>query len=105
MRPYREHPAARDEYLESVAWYEAREPGLGSQFSEELNNAVDYIRHWPDAAPLFLDRDYPLNLRVMSLPVFPFGIVYFERGNEIIIVAYQHERRRPGYWATRLQAI
>jgi hypothetical protein len=34
--------------------------------------------------------------------VFPYGTVYFVRDDEVIVVAYAHERRRRGYWRDRL---
>lgn len=39
---------------------------------------------------------------VNGLDVFPYGIVYFVRDDEVLVVAYAHERRRPGYWRERL---
>lgn len=29
---------------------------------------------------------------------FPYGVVYVVRAEEIVILAYAHDRRRPGYW-------
>jgi plasmid stabilization system protein ParE len=39
--------------------------------------------------------------RKMFLHRFPLSIVYVERGEEIVIVAVAHQRRRPGYWRRR----
>jgi hypothetical protein len=33
--------------------------------------------------------------------VFPFRVVYLVRGNDLVILAYAHARRRPGYWQHR----
>lgn len=35
---------------------------------------------------------------------FPYGIIYYLTDSEIVIVAYAHEKRRPGYWRHRLDA-
>ncbi len=40
-----------------------------------------------------------------GLDGFPYRIVYFTRGDEIVVVAYAHERRRPGYWKKRLSDL
>lgn len=33
---------------------------------------------------------------------FPFGVVYYVTGSEIVIVAYAHEKRLPRYWQDRI---
>jgi hypothetical protein len=35
---------------------------------------------------------------------FPYGVVYVVRAEEIVILAYAHDRRRPGYWEHRLSS-
>lgn len=37
-----------------------------------------------------------------SVSEFPHRVLYYLRGGEVVIVAYAHERRRPGYWMHRL---
>lgn len=46
---WREHPAARAEYLDALTWYEEQEAGLGSRLADALDGAVDLIRAWPNA--------------------------------------------------------
>ena len=36
-------PEARGELLESISYYEAREPGLGTRFRMEVANVVDRL--------------------------------------------------------------
>jgi plasmid stabilization system protein ParE len=40
-------------------------------------------------------------LRRYVLHRYPYSIVYQVRKNEILIVAYAHFKRRPGYWRNR----
>ncbi|MDR2373959.1 MAG: type II toxin-antitoxin system RelE/ParE family toxin [Bifidobacteriaceae bacterium] len=101
---WREHPAAREEYLEALVWYERQDPGLGERLAEDLDSGVDFIRKWPDAAPIYRGRRRVPLIRRKGVEVFPYGIVYFVRDGEVIIIAYAHERRRPGYWRTRLES-
>jgi hypothetical protein len=44
-----------------------------------------------------------LGVRRTPLARFPFWIVFVEDDNQVVIVAYAHERRRPGYWAKRVR--
>jgi hypothetical protein len=49
---YSFHPKADEEFVESVAYYEDCEPGLGLDFSREvyaaIQNALDYPALWPE---------------------------------------------------------
>lgn len=36
-------------------------------------------------------------------PASPYGVVYYATDSEIVIVAYAHEKRRPGYWKHRVE--
>lgn len=102
---WREHPAARAEYLDAVAWYDGQEVGLGDRLADDFDGGVDFVRAWPDAAPPYRDHQRVPLIRRKSTDVFPFSIVYFILQGQIVIVAYSHEKRRPGYWRNRLQDL
>jgi hypothetical protein len=34
-----------------------------------------------------------------------FSIVYLVRGDDVVIIAVAHHKRRPGYWADRTRAV
>jgi hypothetical protein len=33
---------------------------------------------------------------------FPYHVIYLEKQNDIRILAIAHDRRKPGYWKSRL---
>ncbi|WP_454131724.1 hypothetical protein [Microbacterium lacticum] len=105
LLPWREHPAAREEYLDALAWYDDQEAGLGDRLGDDLDAGVDIIREWPDAAPPYRGRQRHPLIRRKGVEDFPYGIVYFVRDDEVIVVAYAHEKRRPGYWRSRLRDL
>jgi hypothetical protein len=35
---------------------------------------------------------------------FPYAVIVRERGTEIVVIAFAHHARRPGYWRARLRA-
>ncbi len=41
-------------------------------------------------------------VRTRSVAGFRYDIKYVVLDREVVVVAYAHERRRPGYWAHRL---
>ena len=86
-------PEARQEFIESVAWYETREVGLGRRFREEVNHVVKRIQADP-----MLWREREQGYRRVNCPVFPHYIAYIIRDNKVIIVAVAHGRRMPEYW-------
>jgi toxin ParE1/3/4 len=40
----------------------------------------------------------------LILKRFPYDIVVYERGVDLVVVAFAHHSRRPGYWRARLRA-
>ncbi len=84
---------ATEELIEAALWYEAKEPGLGVRFRDEITHVVHRIAEAP-----FLWRERSGGYRRVNCPVFPYYIPYFIRGEKIIIAAIAHEHRKPGYW-------
>lgn len=41
-------------------------------------------------------------LGVVLVRRFPFGVIYQPRGEQLVVIAVAHQRRRPGYWLRRL---
>lgn len=101
--PQREHPEAVAEFDAAVEWYEEREVGLGLTLIDRAAAARRSISDWPEAAAPFPGwRRSPL-VRMEPIRGFPYRIVYAVRGGEVIIIAYAHERQRPGYWKSRVE--
>ncbi|MGA0567342.1 hypothetical protein ACO2Q7_08430 [Rathayibacter sp. KR2-224] len=48
-------------------------------------------------------RKYSPQIYSRSVAGFPFDVIYVDLGEEIVIIAYAHEKRRPGYWTGRLK--
>jgi plasmid stabilization system protein ParE len=88
---------ARDELNEATAYYEAQRVGLGEQFAQEVQNAIQRILDYPEAWARLSK-----NARCCRINRFPYGVVYTTRGEDILIVAVMHLHRKPGYWKDRL---
>ncbi|WP_268239213.1 hypothetical protein [Microlunatus endophyticus] len=43
-------------------------------------------------------------MRTRSVAGFRYDIKYIIHNGEVVIIAYAHERRRPDYWARRLNS-
>jgi toxin ParE1/3/4 len=90
-------PEAREEFLAAVEYYDTVAPGLGEEFTADVETAVSRIRSFPrHGSPSAGDA------RRILLTRFPFDIVYLEEGERVLVVAVAHQRRLPFYWRERL---
>lgn len=96
------HPAAEQELYEAADWYEARLAGLGAEFRDEIERAVDVIAHSPLIWPVWPDTG-STEVRRCLLSRFPFGLAYLPAGSGLTVYAVAHLARRPGYWRARLR--
>ena len=88
---------AEREFAESVAYYEAKQAGLGWRFRMEVVGAVGWIERNPEV-PRLRAKGY----RRRNLKAFPHYLAYIVRGETISIVAVAHGHRRPEFWLDRV---
>lgn len=103
MHRIRIHAAAADEAAEAAAWYESSRGGLGAEFQRALEAALDLLED--GAVPLVpaLGSAGRQGLKRLVLRRFPYDIVVHETADELIVVAFSHHSRRPGYWRGRIR--
>ena len=98
----REHPEAAAEFDAAVRWYEAQEAGIGLILIDRAQQARQDIADWPTAAPPVTTAGDGTVIRSKTVRGFPYRVVYTVEPDAILILAYAHERREPGYWHHRL---
>ena len=110
MLPFRTEPEASAELSEAAVWYEERRDGLGIEFLQTIDSALDLIARFPQAGVVV--PGVPLDLPVRRVPVrrFPFHVVYLVMPDAIRILAFAQltiqrstasgERARPPQTAT-----
>ena len=91
------HPAARLEFIEAVDYYECRSLGLGKEYADEIEAALQSITEDPQRWRC-LEED----VRRKLLKRFPYGVLYTVETDYLLIIALMHFRRKPGYWRQRL---
>lgn len=91
-------PASR-EFADAVRWYEQQRAGLGGEFFNAVGNSLELIAAHPEIGTDAFDA--PETRRVL-VARFPYQIVYRLGGGEIVIVAFAHLKRRPGFWKHRV---
>jgi hypothetical protein len=94
---------AAEEAAEAIAWYEAERPGLGNDFSEAIETALDLIEE--NILPLLpmSGKAGAHRVKRIILKRFPYDIVTIERSGEALVIAVAHHSRKPGYWRYRLK--
>lgn len=97
MKPIGFLPEAEQEMLEAARYYESQASGLGADYLSEIERAVASIAESPMTWPKVEGE-----LRRRLVRRFPFGILYRDEPEEIVIVAVAHLRRKPGYWRERI---
>ena len=101
MRRVRILEDASDEAIAAAAWYEQEKLGLGIEFEQALDMALDLLEE--DLAPLVSVPGVSgaQGAKRLLLRRFPYSIVVRESGDEYLVVAVAHQHRRPGYWKGR----
>jgi len=91
------HPDALIEYADAALYFDERVPGLGADFTNEIDAAIEHIVQSPD-------RWHPIegDVRRYLVHRFPYGILYTIEQDYILILAVMHLSREPGYWRHRI---
>jgi plasmid stabilization system protein ParE len=98
VTPFRFLQPAEAELLKEISYYAAIRPELGSRFERAVAEAVRSAVAKPEqGAPR------SKNTRRWLVKGFPFCVIYKASGDEVLIAAVAHLRRRPDYWASRLE--
>jgi plasmid stabilization system protein ParE len=91
-------PVAKLDIQEAAKWYEARQPGLGKRFTEQVRKSVHFIRQNPSAIAVRYD-----NTRASIMDAFPYMIHFtIDAGQKLVIIsAVLSTSRDPKMWANR----
>jgi len=90
-------PEAEFDLAEAYKWYEARVPGLGSDFLLNTDAALSSIQRTPETYPIVFK-----NIRRSLIRRFPYGVFYVVEQDMIVVLAVLHARRDPQTWKDRV---
>ena len=90
------HPTARIEVHAAYGWYYERNPNAAAALLSEIDKAILAIAENPAMWAPYLE-----DTRRFILSRFPFSVVYRANSDGVLVVAFAHSRRRPGYWRNR----
>ena len=89
--------SAQVELDDAIALYASQAPGLGDAFLIETLKTLKLIEQYPKAW-------HPLTQQVRRcrLRRFPYSVIYAQEGSDLLVLAFAHQHRKPGYWRTRM---
>ncbi|MBN2313722.1 MAG: type II toxin-antitoxin system RelE/ParE family toxin [Sedimentisphaerales bacterium] len=90
---------AKLELDDAVNYYNRERPGLGYEFLWEVFFAIDRIKQFPHAWPIFYQET-----RRCLIRRFPYGIIYILENDLVLIFAIAHLHREPDYWIDQLSS-
>ena len=86
-------PEAETDLLEAFNWYEARVPGLGSEFLLAIDALLNSILSNPQQYPAVHKT-----IRRALTRRFPFQVFFVAEDTRVVVVAVFHARRNPRRW-------
>jgi toxin ParE1/3/4 len=92
---------AAEEAEAAAGWYENERQGLGTEFAEAIESAIDVIEDGFLPLSPMPGNSGGKGAKRLILRRFPYDIVVVERSDELIVVAFAHHSRKPGYWRDR----
>jgi toxin ParE1/3/4 len=96
MRTVIFHPLAEQELIDAVFYYEEQETGLGLDYLGEVEHAVNFLVRYPEAGAKVRG-----SIRCLTLPKFPYSLLYRVLEEQIRVLAAAHYNRKPQYWVDR----
>jgi plasmid stabilization system protein ParE len=98
-KPVRIRSEAQAEIEEALERYREETRELADRLLlVEISMSIDLICLHPKLYPMSTR-----NTRRRILHTFPYSIIYQEKQDVVLIVAFAHAKRRPGYWSKRLK--
>lgn len=91
------NPLAEQELEDGASFYEEQSRGLGLEYLDEAQKAINLIIRYPEIGSTIED-----SVRSFILPKFPYSLIYsLLEDNQIRILAVAHHKRKPKYWRNR----
>jgi toxin ParE1/3/4 len=95
-------PEAAKELEEAAVWYESEQIGLGSRFLASFEHALKLLKEPNPPLTPVQGEAANLGAKKLLLHRFPFSVITIELGQTIVVVAFAHNSRKPGYWKLRI---
>ncbi len=89
-------PPAEQEMFDAARYYELQAPGLGQDFLDKVELALQDLVVSSERWPIVQD-----DIRRRLIRRFPYSLLYKIDQDAVVILAVMHQRRHPSYWLSR----
>lgn len=86
--------------FDAARYYELQAPGLGQDFLNKVESALQDLIHSPERWPVVQE-----DIRRRMIRRFPYSLLYRIDPGEVVILAVMHQKRHPSYWLPRRQLM
>lgn len=93
---------AETEFREAAKWYRDRDARVAERFAAQTRVTLELIERFPQIGGLVAGVE-DNNVRQMPIHTFPYHVVFVNLVDRLEVVAFAHNRRRPGYFLSRLR--
>lgn len=104
-RSYGFHPGASQEFVEASDRIRQDNPAAADAFEDSVDDAIELLLRHPQAGrQIVSSRGRSIRAKVLT-GRFRFTLIYADLPKKVYILAVAHQRRRPGYWRSRLRSM
>ena len=89
---------AEQEMFDAARYYEMQASGLGHDFLNKVEMAIQDLVDFPERRPVAQD-----DIRRRLIRRFPYSLLFRIDPSEIVILAVMHQKRHPSFWQPRRQ--
>lgn len=102
---WRQLDEARAELHEAANFLDDEREGWGDRFIDAVEAAIDSIVESPHTWALHRGKPRTPPVHTRSVAGFRYDIKYvIVNDDEVVIIAFAHERRKPDYWEHRISS-
>ena len=102
MKKLRVLAEARQEFADALRWYRGKAPAFAEALALEYRTIVRRARQFPDAGAVETPSE-SMTVRRHLLHQFPYKVLTVSLPDQIVVIAFAHMKRKPGYWLERVQ--
>ena len=102
MKQLRLLAEARQEFADALRYYRRQAPAFAEALALEYRQIVLHAQGFPDAGALEAASE-SIRVRRFLLRQFPYKVLIANLPDQIVVIAFAHAKRKPGYWLERIQ--
>ena len=97
------HSEAWDELLAAIAWHDAQAEGTGRELARAVAKKLDQVDRFPGSAPPYPRTPKKFDVRKVGVTGWSYSLAIATVGGNRLVIAVAHDKRKPGYWRSRVK--